>query len=70
MPSESITAPADSKLVAGTQEGAPKLNLNGTFLPESEKNNQPSISQVSAGFEYHIQKLPEEVAIAYANNKK
>ena len=47
-----------------------KLNLNTTFVPESKKHNQPSISQVSAGFEYHIQKLPKEVAIAYANNKK
>jgi hypothetical protein len=38
-----------------------RLSLNGTFLPKSEKENQPSISQVSVGFEYHIQKLSTEL---------
>ena len=41
MSSESITAPADSKVVAGTQLGAPKLNLNGVFLPFSIINSTP-----------------------------
>jgi hypothetical protein len=34
-----------------------RLSLNGTFLPKSTKHNQPSISQVSLGFEYHLQQL-------------
>ena len=41
MSSELITAPADSKVVAGTHEGAPKLNLNGTCLPFSIINSTP-----------------------------
>ena len=42
MPSESMTAPADSKEVAGTQEGAPKLNLKGVFFPLLIINSTPS----------------------------
>ncbi|MEO9571173.1 MAG: acyloxyacyl hydrolase [Polaribacter sp.] len=45
-----------------------RLNLNGTFLPESEKENQPSISQVSFGFEYHLNKLSKEVVKKHENN--
>ena len=45
-----------------------KLNANGTFIPNSKKNNQPSISQFSGGFEYHIQKLPKKLAEKFANN--
>jgi opacity protein-like surface antigen len=45
-----------------------RLNLNGTFLPKSEKHNQPSISQASFGFEYHIQKLPQEIVEKHENN--
>lgn len=46
-----------------------RLSLNSSFIPESKKHNQPSISQVSAGFEYHLQKLPKEKAIENANNE-
>ena len=46
-----------------------RLNLNGTFLPAKEKHNQPSISQVTFGFEYHLNKLPEEKAEKFENNK-
>ena len=46
-----------------------RLNLNGTFIPESEKENQPSISQVSFGFEYHINKLPEQKAEEFEKNE-
>lgn len=46
-----------------------RLNLNGTFIPEKEKHNQPSISQVTFGFEYHINKLTEEKAEQFENNK-
>ncbi|WP_299669766.1 acyloxyacyl hydrolase [uncultured Polaribacter sp.] len=45
-----------------------RLNLNGTFLPKSAKENQPSISQVSFGFEYHIHKLSEEQVEKHKNN--
>jgi hypothetical protein len=45
-----------------------RLSLNSTFIPESKTHNQPSISQVSAGFEYHLQKLPKEKVIENANN--
>ncbi|MFK8059406.1 MAG: acyloxyacyl hydrolase [Polaribacter sp.] len=47
-----------------------RLSLNATFVPEAKKYNQPAISQISAGFEYHIQSLPEELALAYSENKK
>ncbi|WP_298882357.1 acyloxyacyl hydrolase [uncultured Polaribacter sp.] len=45
-----------------------RLNLNGTFIPKSKKENQPSISQVSFGFEYHINKLPKEKVETFTNN--
>ena len=45
-----------------------RLSLNGTFLPKSAKHNQPSISQVSFGFEYHLQKLDDKVVDDFANN--
>ncbi len=45
-----------------------KLSFNGTFLPKSQKYNQPSISQASIGFEYHLQKKPEELAKEYSEN--
>ena len=45
-----------------------RLNLNGTFLPKSGKENQPSISQASVGFEYHIQKLSKEKVEKYEKN--
>lgn len=45
-----------------------RLNLNGTFLPKSTKENQPSISQVTLGFEYHINKLSEEKADKFRKN--
>ena len=47
-----------------------KLSLNGTFIPESKKNNQPSISQTSFGFEYHIQKIPKKLALDYNNDAR
>ena len=45
-----------------------RLNLNGTFLPKSAEENQPSISQVSFGFEYHLNKLSQEVVEKHENN--
>ncbi|WP_298782510.1 acyloxyacyl hydrolase [uncultured Polaribacter sp.] len=45
-----------------------RLSLNGTFLPKSSKHNQPSISQVSLGFEYHLQQLDDKTANEYASN--
>ncbi|SDR68198.1 Lipid A 3-O-deacylase (PagL) [Polaribacter sp. KT25b] len=45
-----------------------RLSLNGTFLPKSTKQNQPSISQVSLGFEYHLQQLQGKKALQFANN--
>jgi hypothetical protein len=45
-----------------------RLNLNGTFLPKSAEENQPSISQVSFGFEYHLNKLSKEVVEKHENN--
>ena len=45
-----------------------RLNLYGTFLPKSAKENQPAISQASFGFEYHINKLPKEVVEKHENN--
>ena len=47
-----------------------RLALNGTFFPKSAKNNQPSISQTTFGFEYHIQKLDDKLALEYENNEK
>ncbi len=45
-----------------------RLSLNGTFLPESTKHNQPSISQASLGFEYHLQQVDDIKAKEYARN--
>ena len=45
-----------------------RLNLNGTFLPKSTKENQPSISQVTFGFEYHINKLSKAQVEKHENN--
>ena len=45
-----------------------RLNVNGTFLPKSVKENQPSISQVTFGFEYHLNELPETHVEKHANN--
>jgi len=45
-----------------------RLSLNGTFLPKSTKYNQPSISQASVGFEYHLQQVDDKTADEYANN--
>ncbi|WP_231874610.1 acyloxyacyl hydrolase [Polaribacter atrinae] len=47
-----------------------KLALNGTFFPKSDKHNQPSISQTSVGFEYHIQKIPDALALEYENDER
>ncbi len=45
---ESNAAPAVSKTVAGTQLGAPKLNLKGTVFPFSIINSTPSIPHTLA----------------------
>jgi len=45
-----------------------RLSASGTFLPKSTKNNQPSISQATLGFEYHLQQLDDTTAAAFANN--
>lgn len=45
-----------------------KLSANGTFLPKSTKHNQPSISQASVGFEYHLQQVDDKTADEYAKN--
>lgn len=45
-----------------------RLNLYGTFLPKSAKENQPSISQASFGFEYHLNKLSKEIVNKHENN--
>ena len=47
-----------------------RLSLNGTFIPESKKDNQPSITQTSFGFEYHIQKIDDTLALAYENDTR
>jgi hypothetical protein len=45
-----------------------RLSANGTFLPKSTKHNQPSISQASLGFEYHLQQVDDKTADEYAKN--
>ncbi|MDG1196081.1 MAG: acyloxyacyl hydrolase [Polaribacter sp.] len=45
-----------------------RLSLNGTFLPKSTKHNQPAISQVSLGFEYHLQQVDDAIAEEYTGN--
>lgn len=47
-----------------------RLALNGTFFPKSSKNNQPSISQATFGFEYHVQKIDKKLALDYDSNKE
>ena len=47
-----------------------RLSLNGTFIPASKKDNQPSITQTSFGFEYHIQKIDDTLALAYENDTR
>lgn len=47
-----------------------RLALNGTFMPKPSKNNQPSISQTSFGFEYHIQKIDNDLALEYKNDAR
>lgn len=47
-----------------------RLNLNGTFIPKRPSENQPSISQITFGFDYHIQKIPEKLAEEYANDTR
>ena len=46
-----------------------RLSANGTFLPKSTKNNQPSISQATLGFEYHLQQVDDKTAAEYAKNE-
>ena len=46
-----------------------RLSANGTFLPSSSKHNQPSISQASFGFEYHLQQVDDKTADEYATNQ-
>lgn len=46
-----------------------RLSANGTFMPESDKYNQPSISQASLGFEYHLQQVDDTTAKEYARNE-
>lgn len=46
-----------------------RLSANGTFLPKSTKHNQPSISQASLGFEYHLQQVDDKTADEYAKNE-
>tara|TARA_B110000240_G_scaffold75409_1_gene85871 strand:- start:5700 stop:6938 length:1239 start_codon:yes stop_codon:yes gene_type:complete len=45
-----------------------RLSLSGTFLPKSTKHNQPSISQATLGFEYHLQQVDDQTAEKYGNN--
>jgi hypothetical protein len=45
-----------------------RWNANSTFIPKSVKENQPSISQVTFGFEYHINKLSNAQVEKYENN--
>jgi hypothetical protein len=45
-----------------------RLSLNGTFFPKYKKHNQPSISQFSLGFEYHLQQVDDTIAKEYVSN--
>jgi len=45
-----------------------RLALNATFIPKSDKENQPSVSQFSLGFEYHLQKKSDKEATELAEN--
>ncbi len=46
-----------------------RLSANASFLPKSKKYNQPSISQATLGFEYHLQQVDDQGAKKYANNQ-
>ena len=46
-----------------------RLSANASFLPKSKKYNQPSISQATLGFEYHLQQVDDQRAKKYANNQ-
>ncbi|RCS27860.1 acyloxyacyl hydrolase [Polaribacter sp. WD7] len=47
-----------------------RLALNSTFIPKSDKENQPAISQFSLGFEYHLQKKSDDEAIEIAKKQE
>ena len=46
-----------------------RLSANGTFMPKSDTYNQPSISQASLGFEYHLQQVDDTTAKEYTSNE-
>lgn len=46
-----------------------RFSANGTFMPKSDTYNQPSISQASLGFEYHLQQLDNTTAKEYTSNE-
>jgi len=46
-----------------------RLSLSQVYIPESKTHNQPTISQTSIGFEYHLKQLPKDSIIAYARNE-
>jgi len=46
------------------------LLLNGTYVPKSEKHNQPSTFQSSVGMLYHLKKRPIEEVEKYEKEKK
>lgn len=46
-----------------------RLSANATFLPESSRFNQPSITQASLGFEYHLQQIDSQNAKRNGNNE-
>ena len=46
-----------------------RLSANGTFLPKSAKHNQPSVSQATFGFEYHLQQVDDKTADEYSANE-
>lgn len=46
-----------------------RFSANATFLPESSRFNQPSITQASLGFEYHLQHTDDRTAQKHANNE-
>ena len=46
-----------------------RLSANSIFLPKSTKYNQPSISQASFGFEYHLKQVDDKTAHDYEKNE-
>lgn len=46
------------------------LMINGMYLPESKKHDQPHILQSSLGLLYNLRQIPKEEAEGYANNSK